>query len=190
MVVLVAGLCSGCPAPDPVPVPPTDGYGHGVTTLTFSGIGGATVGDTGEQVAATLGVDLTTVLEATDTCMAILDRTESVGVVIDEGTVQAFLVRTDGLWIDQVAEVPVQVGDHVDALDGAYPDEFLYGGPSEQYVSVFGGPRATISPPELAGTLRSLGLSVHYAGDPDGIIREIRVGSTSYVDQLSYCPGA
>lgn len=210
MVVLTVGLCVGCqdsaPVPGPTTEPPTTepptteppttepplpaGYGHGVTSLTFYGIGDAGVGDTGEQVAATLGVDLTTVLEETDTCMAVLDRTESIGVVIDEGTVQAFLVRIEGLGLEQVAAAPVEVGDHFDALYDAYPDEFLYAGPSEQYRSVFHGPRATISPTELAGTLPSMGRSVHYAGDLDGIIREIRVGSTSYVDQLSYCPGA
>lgn len=217
VTVLVAGLSSGC-APDLDPVPPPEpptteppstrppteppttepppepplpaDYGHGVTSVTFYGIGNAGVGDTAEQVAATLGIDLTTVLEQTDTCMALLDRTGSVGVVVDEGAVQAFLVQVEGYWLDQVAAVPVQVGDDFDVLDDAYPDEFLYAGPSEQYVSVFGGPRATISPSELAGTLPSQGRSVHYAGDPEGIIREIRVGSTSYVDQLSYCPGA
>lgn len=175
------------PTEPPTPTPTLEaGYGAGVTGLTFYGIGEAVVGDTVDQVESDLGIELTTVIEEYGSCMAVLDRTGSVGVVLDGGVAQAFLVRASGLWLEQVAAAPVEVGDPFSALDDAYPDEFLYAGPSE-YPSMFDGPRATISPSELAGALLSQGRSVNYGADPQGIVAEIRVGSTSYVDQLTYC---
>lgn len=175
------------PVPEPVPQPVPHPRRLQIAASSFSDLGPARVGMTMREVEAVLGVVFVEggVQFRHGGCFAIVESVGRIGVVVDGGVVQAFLIRIPGIPLTAFTKKPIEVGARLEAVGASYPR--WYGGPGS-YVSRFNGPRTLVAPAELnSGFLRSAGRAALFEADEDGVIQQIRVGSTPYVDHVDYC---
>lgn len=154
--------------------------------LLFGGIGGAYVGNSVDEVAATLGVTLSTSTRAVGTgCFSTSDASEGLTLMHDSrGRVHMFVVDDPSLSFDQLVIDPVYVGSSRDDVRRSFA------GQEEVVVHTvpFGEGDLVVEPVRLNNARRSANLSARFAFNNRGRVNSIRLGDSAYVTAVDGCP--
>ena len=160
--------------------------GLGVPPAHWTGLAGASPGDSIEAVQSALGTTFQGWTQLTETCGHTSTANGDFGVIATgqgdlSDPVQAFIIRTPDV---RMVDTEIGVGNTLDEVYAAYPKWAARGG-----TNVSGGDNVYIAPSPFGQSpdVSSTGRGALFEANPSGVIVQYRIGSAAYAFHTRYC---
>lgn len=163
-----------------------DDQGLVIPPAHWTGLAGASPGDSIAAVQAALGTTFRGWTQLTETCGHTSTVNGDFGVIATgqgelADPVQAFIIRTPEV---RMVDTDIGVGNTLDEVYAAYPNWAARGGTNES-----GGDNVYIAPSQwgVSPDVSSTGRGALFEANPSGVIVQYRVGSAAYAFHTRYC---